>query len=145
MLGKPSFHADSLLALARQWHKSDHQDYNPQQNSRISEAHRAKKLRYYLGSEYPGVYFTKQEMHYLFYVMKGFSNKNIAVAMDLSVRTLTYYCENVRRRLQCKNRQELVNVLVDTRFAAHLQKLEISEASSLMELMAAWTRKSIEE
>lgn len=84
-------------------------------------------MRYYLGNKYPGIYFTYHEAVYMFYCIKGLVNKEIAVKMQLSPRTLNFYCDNMRRLLQCKNRRMLVQKVILSDFMRYLPELKLGE------------------
>lgn len=116
--------SDAILALAENWHKSDHQDPRIDKESFLGQPRNYEKNRYHLGKKFPDIYFTAQEAKYIYYAIKGFSNKKIAQLMQLSPRTLTYYCDNIRRKIPCRNRKALINIILSTEFMNYLPKVE---------------------
>lgn len=121
-----SNNSDAILALANHWHKSNHQDpsIEREKESTAIAQKNYEKNRFFLGDKFPDVYFTAQEAKYIYYALQGFSNKKIARLMLLSPRTLTYYCENIRKKIPCKNRKALTSIIKNTDFMQYLTMIE---------------------
>jgi DNA-binding CsgD family transcriptional regulator len=49
-----------------------------------------------------------REMECLFYLLRGKSNKQIAVVLDLSPRTVESYIDQVKAKMRCNTRSELI-------------------------------------
>jgi len=72
--------------------------------------------RYYLDSPYQHVYFTPQEAACLFYCRKNSRYKMIARYLGISARTVEFYLKNMRRKLSCRTKKELLNLATKARF-----------------------------
>lgn len=75
--------------------------------------------RYYLRDK-QGVYLTTREFEISFYMATGFTVKEAAAKLALSIRTAEFYLANVRRKLSVRNKQELLRVLFDNDFFQQL-------------------------
>ncbi len=71
---------------------------------------RKKKLakKYGLGEQYPGVYITSREYDCITQLLKGKTIKGIAKLYDLSPRTVEFYIKNVKVKMNCSIRDELI-------------------------------------
>ena len=58
----------------------------------------------------PGAYLTAQENRCVEYLLKGYKYKAIAQAMNLSVRTVEFYFNNIKQKFLCKKKAELVSL-----------------------------------
>lgn len=77
---------------------------------------------YFLGSEYPDVYITKREAETMFWVVQDYTNAYVAEKMDLSTRTIEFYVKNLRMKLQCKTKKELIEKILQTNLLQQLEK-----------------------
>lgn len=68
--------------------------------------------RCFLGSKFPGQYFTLREAQVAYYLVLGQSMKLIAKSMGISSRTVEFYLKNMRRKLDCRNRSELTRIIL---------------------------------
>lgn len=71
--------------------------------------------RYYL-KDAEGVYLTACEAEISWLVANGKTVRESAEKMAISVRTAEFYLCNVRRKLNVRNKNELVRVLFDNNF-----------------------------
>lgn len=71
---------------------------------------------YYLGSLYPGIYFTPQEARCMFYFLQHFTNAQVAKCLNLSDRTVGSYAGNMQRKLRLKNKKKMIEVVKETDF-----------------------------
>lgn len=60
-----------------------------------------------------GESLTAREFEVLEQIAKGASNKNIAEALDLSVRTVETHCLNIKRKLNIEGRAELIKFALE--------------------------------
>ena len=72
--------------------------------------------RFYLGDEYPNVYLTKREATCAYYLALGRNIREIALEILLSVRTVEFYIKNIKRKMRCKKRSQLVGLILDIGF-----------------------------
>lgn len=85
----------------------------------------------YLGSFYPGVYFTCRESHCALLLLKGLTIREMGRYMQLSARTVEYYVENMKSKLSCKRKSELVQAILSSNFLSELSRLAEESAELL--------------
>lgn len=51
---------------------------------------------------------TTRELQCIDYLLQGLNNKNIAIKLHLSTRTVEAYIENIKEKLCCRNKIELI-------------------------------------
>ena len=56
----------------------------------------------------PDVQLTKREMEVLQHVLQGNSNKQIALSLDITVRTVEFHLKNIYAKFQVSSRIELI-------------------------------------
>lgn len=83
--------------------------------------------KYYLGSSYPSVYFTQREYECMVGLLQGASVKEIAAALELSPRTVEYYIKNMKGKLGCATRAQLIKEVMMTDIYTHMLKDENTE------------------
>ena len=54
---------------------------------------------------------TKRELSCAYFLLQGKSNKEIAQKLNISPRTVEDYVSNIRFKIKCKNRSELISIL----------------------------------
>ncbi|HVV69326.1 MAG TPA: LuxR C-terminal-related transcriptional regulator [Gammaproteobacteria bacterium] len=84
----------------------------------------AEKKRYYLGNKYPGVYFTNQEAKCMVHFLKGLSNAKIGKILQLSTKTIGYYCSRMRFKLGCRTKLMLIELIKTTDFMHCLHEID---------------------
>lgn len=87
---------------------------------KVDEKSSKKKEIYPLGGELADIHFSKQEAKCMVCLLKGKSTKGIARALDLSPRTVEYYVKNMKRKLQCRTKFELMELVSETDFRDYL-------------------------
>lgn len=85
------------------------------------------RKKYYLGKKYANVYFTAQEARYMYYALKNFRNKKIVEMMQLSPRTGSWYCENMRHKIGAKHKKDMVRKIKRTDFMHYVSDLAQQE------------------
>lgn len=60
---------------------------------------------------------SKRELQCMFYIVRGKTNKQIAEILKLSKRTIDFYMENIKNKLGCQSKNELIIKAID---AGHL-------------------------
>lgn len=75
--------------------------------------------RYYLSEPYEKVYFTYQEARCLLHCKKNSRYRAISQALNISERTVEFYLKNMRSKLSCKTKKELLNVTEKGKFFRH--------------------------
>ncbi|MDF1794950.1 MAG: helix-turn-helix transcriptional regulator [Coxiellaceae bacterium] len=77
----------------------------------------------FLGEQYPEVYLTCREAHCGLLLLKGMTFKVIAQQLKISARTVEYYVNNIKRKLNCRLRTEVVGHLLQSDFLHNLSSL----------------------
>jgi len=73
--------------------------------------------KYYLGCSYPSVYFTQREYECIVALVRGETVKEIAANLRLSPRTVEYYIKNMKNKLGCSTRAQLIKEVMMTDLA----------------------------
>ncbi len=89
-------------------------DYSPciisgmvrQEQIKISRPRGAKK--YPLGESYPNVYFTEREAQTICHFLYGRTTAEVATILGLSRRTIEFYVKNMKTKLNCRLKSELL-------------------------------------
>lgn len=84
----------------------------PLNEDTTSYLYRSEKLKLFLMSENPSEKLTPRQLECTHLVMKGMSAKQIADELKISPRTVEIYLNEIKRRLRCKSRTELIIKLV---------------------------------
>lgn len=77
---------------------------------------------YYLTPHYPHVYFTRREAECFFWVVQGFTLSQAAFEMGLSARTVEFYMKNMKLKLQCTNKKDLLDRVLQSSLLQQLEK-----------------------
>ncbi len=75
-----------------------------------------KPERYRLGGEFGDKYLTRQEARCMVCFLRGNTVKGTARIMELSPRTVEYYVNNMKKKLSCCSKSDLVRRVVDCEF-----------------------------
>ena len=82
-----------------------------------------RELRsYYLGDDYPNVYLTKREAETMFWIVQELTIAEAAEKMHLSARTVEFYVKNMKLKLSCANKKELIEKVLDSDLLQQLEK-----------------------
>jgi len=81
----------------------------------------------------PDVHLSKREKEVVKLVLQGKSNKQIALSLDISVRTVEFHLKNVYAKFQVSSRIELILKLGHTTGAAKIEELGYSAVDLLGE------------
>lgn len=71
---------------------------------------------YPLGETCNDAHFSQREAECMIYMMEGKSAKRIARQLDLSPRTIEFYIENMRQKLNCHTKYDLVELVLKSDF-----------------------------
>lgn len=72
---------------------------------------------YVIDPENLEVYLTQREAECAFYLMRGFTMKEIARDLALSPRTIEFYLKRIKEKMQTHSKSEVVRRLYDSHFA----------------------------
>lgn len=78
--------------------------------------------KYHLGDNYPGVYFTERETQAMYHFLRGKTANEVAQHLKLSCRTVEFYLKNMKLKLGCHSKSELIERVLNSDF----QKLWVS-------------------
>lgn len=81
----------------------------------------SKNRTYFLGDRFPGIYLTKREAETMFWVIQDHTLAYAAHQMKLSSRTVEFYVKNLRLKLQCKTKKELVEKILQSDLLKQLE------------------------
>ena len=73
-------------------------------------------LRIFLGNHYPGVYLTRRESEYAFYSLQGKKRREIALNLQISIRTLDSYINSIKIKLGCTRARDIIGLIKKTDF-----------------------------
>ncbi|MFT3741825.1 MAG: LuxR C-terminal-related transcriptional regulator [Gammaproteobacteria bacterium] len=76
----------------------------------------SKKLpkKFGLGPQYPNVFLTEREAEVVYHYANCKSGRAVALKMELSPRTIEFYLKNIKAKLQCQRKQQLLEVVRKT-------------------------------
>ena len=69
--------------------------------------------RIYLGKAFPSIYLTVREAE-IAQLMDDFKYREIAKLMKISRRTAEYYASNMKKKLSCETKRQMIYVLKET-------------------------------
>lgn len=70
--------------------------------------------KYYLKEHNPQLYFTAREFQTMHCLLNGKSTLEIAQVLNLSRRTIEFYLKNMKAKLNCKYRTELIKKVLQS-------------------------------
>ena len=71
---------------------------------------------YHLGNKHPKLYFTQREAECMLNLIKGRTISTTATALELSARTVEFYVNNMKRKLDCRTKSDLIQKVLETDF-----------------------------
>lgn len=83
---------------------------------------RQSHKKYYLGNLYPGVYFTQRETQTIYFLLRGNTIVEVAEILGLSRRTIEFYLKNMKSKLNCHSKSELISKVLQTDLFAQLDE-----------------------
>lgn len=75
-----------------------------------------KEKRYYLKNKYSNIYFTQREAEYVICLARGGTSKQIAAILGLSNRTVETIAENLKMKLNYRDRADLISIAIECGF-----------------------------
>ena len=82
---------------------------------------------YSLGKKHANVYFTKREAECMLLLLRGKTILAVAESLHLSPRTVEYYVKNMKSKLGCRTKFELVDTVHASEFITETYKQVISQ------------------
>lgn len=71
---------------------------------------------YYLGEKLHNLYLTKREAECMLLLLKGKSINTIGDILKLSPRTIEYYLKNIKIKLNCRTKFDLIELILHSDF-----------------------------
>jgi len=92
--------------------------YDTQRAPQIRKKYRRRKTNccYMLGKQFNNVYFTKREAQCMIHIIGGKTNQDVAHLLQLSPRTVEFYVQNMKTKLHCRTKSELVGKIITSEF-----------------------------
>ncbi len=93
-------------------------------NAELPEAPKCKKLqKIYLGANHPNIYFTNREAEVMIQLLKGKTISAVAAVLSLSPRTIEFYVKNMKVKLACRTKSELIGRVFASEFVKNIDFL----------------------
>jgi DNA-binding CsgD family transcriptional regulator len=77
-------------------------------------SHKVRSQKYYLKSPYEHVYLTPRELQTVLQLMQHKTMREAAKQLDLSHRTVEFYLKNIKKKLGCFKKNNLMQILYET-------------------------------
>ena len=77
-------------------------------------------VAYSLGNKHGNAYFTKREAECMVLLLKGKTINSVANILNLSPRTVEYYLKNMKSKLGCRTKFELVDLVYASEFTKNI-------------------------
>ena len=77
---------------------------------------KVKPKKYSLGSKFSGIHFSQREADCMLHMLRGKSINGIAKSTQLSPRTVEYYVKNIKKKVGCRTKFELIELVIDSDF-----------------------------
>lgn len=71
---------------------------------------------YGLGTKYGNTYFTRREAECMVWLLKGKTINSVATILNLSPRTVEYYIKNMKTKIGCRTKFELIDLVYASEF-----------------------------
>lgn len=75
---------------------------------------------YTLGPKYPGIVLTHREAQCSYYLTRGATIPSIAKILELSPRTVEFYFNNLKAKMSCHRKSELIEKILTSDLLANL-------------------------
>lgn len=81
-----------------------------------------KRRTYYLNYPFDNIYLTAREAETIFWLMQNHTLVSAAQKMGLSSRTVEFYVKNMKIKLRCANKKEMLEKILQTNLLEQLEK-----------------------
>lgn len=71
---------------------------------------------YDLGAKHGDLYFTRREAECMLWLLRGKTIHGVALVLKLSPRTVEYYIKNMKNKLGCRTKFELIDLIYASEF-----------------------------
>lgn len=76
-----------------------------------------KSVSYFLGESFPGIYLTSREAQCMQNFLENKTVSEAASLLSLSPRTVEFYLKNMKTKLECKTKSELIQKVRESEFS----------------------------
>ncbi|MCK4608603.1 MAG: helix-turn-helix transcriptional regulator [Gammaproteobacteria bacterium] len=83
---------------------------------------RRKQKMYFLGNNFKGIYLTQREAECMMQLLLEKSFSGAAEKLKLSPRTVEFYVKNMRKKLNCNTKFELIALVRDSDFLKNYKR-----------------------
>lgn len=80
----------------------------------------SKRKSYALGAKYGDAYFTKREAECMIFLLQCKTINKVAEILGLSPRTAEFYIERMKKKVGCRTRFELVDLIHESEFIKNI-------------------------
>lgn len=94
-------------------------------HQKIIKKQKPKVKNFYMGNAYPGLYFTYREAQCMALMLRGHTMLSSAEILELSPRTIEFYLKNIKYKLKCRTKSELIRKIIYSEFGRKLEKMNI--------------------
>ena len=81
-----------------------------------------KGMKYTLGEPLTTVYFTQREAECVMQLLQGRTMLETGESLQLSPRTVEYYLDRIKRKLNCRKKSDIIKLVSQTDFAKNFIK-----------------------
>ncbi len=78
--------------------------------------------RYYLGDAFRDTYLTLREAETMTHLLLGKTIRDTAISMQISPRTAEFYINNIKRKLNCRTKTELISKIMTSKLLSLLDE-----------------------
>jgi|GEM_PF-2043827 len=111
---KPKTHWETLLKEVVQ------KKYSPEKPRHfppiVYETNYERRYAKYQIEETAGLYFTQREGECVMQLLRGKTMNEIGETLQLSPRTIEYYLNKIKKKLNCKKKKEIIEIVSQTNF-----------------------------
>jgi len=81
----------------------------------------SRRRNYFLDRPFEDIHLTPREAETMFWIVQDYTLAATAEKMSLSSRTIEFYVKNMKAKLRCANKKEMIEKILQTNL---LQQLE---------------------
>lgn len=88
----------------------------------VESKQKIPKMKYYLGLQENNeeIYFTSREAEVMIHLLYGQTLNSAAANLKLSPRTIEYYVKNMKAKLECRTKAELISKVFGSEFMKYV-------------------------
>ncbi len=95
--------------------------HSPLSKSKKLENYPKKQIKkFFLGEANSNIYFTNREAEVMIKLLQGKTLSTAAVELNLSPRTIEFYVKNMKTKLACRTKSELIGKVFASDFIRHV-------------------------